>query len=105
MSNDNILDSYVGLTRRTYPDKTHSSDDEKVFLFGVGNENDVVVLRDLADSLELELTAMLITLRRKRRTLAGRIFGTKELRAREVRHEKAIAQVRERIREVERCGW
>ena len=108
MSNDsNILDAFVGLTRRVYPDKTClSDDDEKVFAIGLNNENDVVVLRDLADTLELELTAMYLTMRRLKRSWFGRHFGgTKELKSKEVRHEKALVQVKERIREVERCGW
>lgn len=107
MSNDsNILDAFVGLTRCVYPDKTSSSDDEKVFAIGLSNENDVVVLRDLADTLELELTAMYLAMRRLKRSWFGRHFGgTKELKSKEVRHEKALVQVRERIREVERCGW
>jgi hypothetical protein len=108
MSNDsNILDAFVGLTRRVYPDKAKSSDDdEKVFTIGLNNENDVVVLRDLADSLELELTAMYLNMRRMNRSWFKRHFGgTKELKTKEVRHEKALVQVRERIREVEGCGW
>ena len=102
---ENILDAYLQIVRRVYPEKTSFENDDLVFQYGVDVETDKEVLYELERGLSAELAGILVELRHTRRSLRGKLFGAKKLTERKSRHERAINYVGERIQQIEKCGW